>query len=79
MGWVLPLFIIPTFSALPPIYAKDIFAGGPGTLGLLLSAIGIGGIVGGFFSASLGQLEPARTGADRGAADAQPVADRPLP
>ena len=57
MGWVLPLFIIPIFSALPPIYAKDVFAGGPDTLGVLLSSIGVGGIVGGFFTASLGRLE----------------------
>jgi len=57
LGWMLPLFIIPNFSALPPIYAKDIFAGGPDTLGVLLSAIGIGGIAGGFVTASLGQLE----------------------
>lgn len=57
MGWVLPLFIIPIFSALPPIYAKDVFAGGPDTLGMLLSAVGIGGIVGGFVTAGLGQLE----------------------
>jgi MFS family permease len=57
MGWVLPLFIIPIFSALPPIYAKDIFGGGPETLGVLLSAVGIGGIVGGFVSASLGQFD----------------------
>jgi predicted MFS family arabinose efflux permease len=57
MGWVLPLFIIPIFSALPPIYAKDVFKGGPDTLGLLLSAVGIGGIAGGFVAASLGQLE----------------------
>jgi MFS family permease len=57
MGWVLPLFIIPNFSALPPIYAKDVFAGGPDTLGALLSAVGIGGIAGGFVTASLGQLE----------------------
>lgn len=57
MGWVLPLFIIPTFSALPPIYAKDVFGGGPDTLGLLLSAVGVGGIVGGFVTASLGHLE----------------------
>jgi MFS family permease len=57
MGWVLPLFIIPNFNALPPIYAKDIFAGGPDTLGTLLSAVGIGGIAGGFVTASLGQLE----------------------
>lgn len=57
MSWVLPLFIIPNFNALPPIYAKDVFGGGPDTLGLLLSAIGIGGIVGGFVTASLGKLE----------------------
>ncbi len=57
MSWVLPLFIIPNFNALPPIFAKDIFAGGPDTLGLLLSAVGIGGIAGGFVTASLGQLE----------------------
>jgi MFS family permease len=57
MGWVLPLFIIPNFSALPPIYAKDVFDGGPDTLGALLSAVGIGGIAGGFVTASLGKLE----------------------
>lgn len=57
MGWILPLFIIPTFSALPPIYAKDVFQGGPDTLGLLMSAVGVGGIAGGFFTASLGHLE----------------------
>lgn len=57
MGWVLPLFIIPTFSALPPIYAKDVFQGGPDTLGFLMSAVGAGGIVGGVFTASLGQFQ----------------------
>ncbi|MGC9348440.1 MAG: MFS transporter [Anaerolineae bacterium] len=57
MGWVLPLFIIPNFGALPPIYAKDVFEGGPDTLGILLSAVGVGGIVGGFVTASLGNLE----------------------
>lgn len=57
MGWVLPLFIIPSFSALPPIYAKDIFGGGPDTLGALLSAVGIGGIAGGFVTTALGQVE----------------------
>lgn len=57
MGWVLPLFIIPTFSALPPIYAKTVFQGGPDTLGVLLSAVGLGGIVGGLFSASLSRFE----------------------
>lgn len=57
MGWVLPLFIIPNFSALPPIYAKDIFEGGPDTLGTLLSAVGVGGIVGGFVTAALEKVE----------------------
>jgi MFS family permease len=57
MGWVLPLFIIPNFGALPPIYAKDVFEGGPDTLGILLSAVGVGGIVGGLVTASLGSLE----------------------
>jgi len=57
MGWVLPLFIIPNFAALPPIYAKDVFGGGPEILGLLLSSVGVGGIVGGIVSASLGRFE----------------------
>lgn len=57
MSWVLPLFIIPNFNALPPIYAKDVFGGGPDTLGILLSAVGVGGIVGGFVTASLGKQE----------------------
>jgi MFS family permease len=57
MSFILPLFIIPNFNALPPIFAKDVFGGGPDTLGILLSAIGVGGIIGGFVSASLGQLE----------------------
>jgi MFS family permease len=57
MGWVLPLFIIPNFSALPPIYAKDVFDGGPQVLGLLVSAAGIGGIIGGIFSASISHIE----------------------
>jgi MFS family permease len=57
LSWVLPLFIIPNFSALPPIYAKDVFDGGPDTLGTLLSAVGTGGIIGGFVTASLGKVE----------------------
>jgi predicted MFS family arabinose efflux permease len=57
MGWVLPLFIIPNFSALPPIYAKDIFDGGPDTLGTLLSAVGVGGILGGFVTTAFGKTD----------------------
>jgi MFS family permease len=57
MGWVLPLLIIPNFAALPPIYAKDVFAGGPQVLGFLMSAVGSGGILGGLLTASLGRVE----------------------
>jgi MFS transporter, DHA1 family, staphyloferrin A biosynthesis exporter len=57
MGWILPLLIIPNYVALPPIYAKDIFQGGPQVLGFLMSAVGVGGIGGGIVTASLGHLE----------------------
>ncbi|MFC1900965.1 MFS transporter [Chloroflexota bacterium] len=57
MGFVLPLFIVPIFGILPPIYAKDVFHGGADTLGILLSSIGVGGIVGGVVTASLGRVE----------------------
>ncbi|MBI2887361.1 MAG: MFS transporter [Chloroflexi bacterium] len=57
MGWVLPLFIVPNYTALPPIYAKDVFHGGPEVLGFLLSSVGVGGILGGLVAASLDRLE----------------------
>jgi MFS family permease len=57
MGFILPLFIIPIFSILPPIYAKDVFKGGADVLGLLYSSVGVGGIVGGVVTASLGRIE----------------------
>jgi predicted MFS family arabinose efflux permease len=57
MGWVLPLFIIPNFLALPPIYAKETFEGGPEALGVLLASVGVGGIFGGLVTASLGGVD----------------------
>ena len=57
MGWLLPLLIVPNYVALPPIYAKTEFEGGPEVLGLLLSSVGIGGIVGGLVAASLGRVD----------------------
>lgn len=57
IGMVLPLFIIPIFATLPPIYAKDVFQGGPQVLGALLSAVGIGGIGGGLVTTLLGRFE----------------------
>ncbi len=57
MSYILPLFIIPNFNALTPIYAKDVYGGGADTLGILLSSIGVGGILGGFVTTSLGNQE----------------------
>ena len=57
MGWVLPLFIIPTYIALPPIFVKEVYGGGADTLGILLAAVGVGGIFGGLVSASLGRVD----------------------
>ena len=57
LSLLLPLVIIPNYGTLLPIFAKDVFVGGPDTLGLLLSAVGVGGIGGGFVTASLGKQE----------------------
>lgn len=57
MGWVLPLLIVPIYTALPPIFAKEVYAGGADILGVLLSAVGVGGIFGGIVSASLGRVD----------------------
>ncbi|MDB5864233.1 MAG: hypothetical protein JWO70_2039 [Betaproteobacteria bacterium] len=51
LGLVPPLLLIPSFSALMPVFAADIFKSGPEGLGLLLSAVGVGGILGGLISA----------------------------
>ena len=48
-----PGFIIPVHSALMPIFAKEVYHEGPGGLGVLLSALGFGGLVGGFLTARL--------------------------
>nr|GFC96181.1 hypothetical protein [Tanacetum cinerariifolium] len=46
------LLVLP-FTNLMPVYAKDIFRGTATTFGLLDGAIGLGGLVGAFFLASL--------------------------
>jgi MFS family permease len=54
----LPFFLlIPVFGTLYPIYAKDEFAAGPAGLGLLLTAVGVGGTLGGFIANALGHAE----------------------
>lgn len=57
LGMTIPIFIIPTFLIMPAVYAKDIFQGGADIQGLLMSSVGIGGIAGGFATASLGRVE----------------------
>ncbi len=57
LQWLLTIFIVPSFSALPAIYAKEVFHGGPEVLGYLLAAIGVGGIFGGLLTASLGRFD----------------------
>jgi MFS family permease len=48
---VLPYFLlVPVWGTLFPIYAKDIFVAGPQGLGILLTAVGIGGTIGGILA-----------------------------
>jgi MFS family permease len=58
LGLILPLFIIPIFVILPPIYAVEVFGDESGrVLGFLMASVGVGGIAGGITTASLGRLE----------------------
>jgi predicted MFS family arabinose efflux permease len=58
MGFILPIFIIPIFTILPPIYAVKVFGDDSGRiLGFLLASVGVGGIIGGIVTASLGNLQ----------------------
>lgn len=58
LGFLLPLLVIPVYTILPPIYAVEVFGDESGrVLGFLMAAVGVGGIVGGFVTASLGRFE----------------------
>jgi MFS family permease len=57
LGLLPPLLLIPSFSALMPVFAADVFAVGPEGLGLMLSAVGAGGILGGSLAATLARYE----------------------
>ena len=50
LGLVPSLLLIPCFSALMPVFAVKVFATGPEGLGLLLAAVGAGGVLGGVAS-----------------------------
>jgi len=45
------IFLVPIFSGLLPVYAKDIYHAGPEVLGLLLTSVGVGGVAGGWLAA----------------------------
>jgi MFS family permease len=58
MGFVLPLLIAPIYTILPPIFAVKVFGDNSGKiLGFLMGAVGIGGIIGGIVTASLGHMQ----------------------
>jgi MFS family permease len=52
-----PVFFAMPYVALLPVFAKDVFGGGPKGFGFLLSALGVGGLLGGLITASLGRFE----------------------
>ena len=55
---MLPYFLlVPVWGTLFPIYVKDEFAAGPQALGLLLTAVGLGGTLGGFIANWLARAE----------------------
>ena len=57
MGFITPLFTVPIVTILPPIYVVKVFHGGPEILGILLAPFGVGGILGGVFTASIARFE----------------------
>lgn len=52
--------LVPTMGTLFPIYAKEVFKAGPEAVGLMFTAVGIGGVPGGYFAGVLSRFR--RTG-----------------
>jgi predicted MFS family arabinose efflux permease len=59
LGLVTSFLLIPSFSALMPVFAVKVFATGPEGLGLLLSAVGAGGVLGGVVAAWVARFDRA--------------------
>ncbi len=57
LGLVPPMLLIPSFSALMPVFAVDVFGTGPEGLGLLLSAVGAGGVAGGILATTISRYD----------------------
>jgi MFS family permease len=58
LGIIMPILIVPIFTILPPIFAVRIFGDSSGrVLGFLTAFVGIGGIIGGLFTAYLRRFE----------------------
>ena len=57
LGLVPPILLIPSLGALMPVFAADVFRSGPEGLGLLLSAVGVGGILGGIVAAWIARYD----------------------
>ena len=57
LGLLPPLLLIPSFSALMPVFAVKVFDVGPEGLGLLLAAVGVGGVIGGFVATATAHHE----------------------
>jgi MFS family permease len=57
LGMLPFLLLIPVWTTLFPIYAKDEFMAGPEGLGILLTAVGVGGTCGGFIANALARVE----------------------
>jgi MFS family permease len=57
LGLVPPVLLIPSLGALMPVFAADVFRSGPEGLGLLLSAVGVGGILGGLVAAWIARYD----------------------
>lgn len=51
------LLLVPIWGTLFPIYAKDVFNAGPEGLGILLTAVGLGGTLGGFIANALAHVQ----------------------
>ena len=57
VGMVPAFLLIPSFSALMPVFAVNVFHTGPEGLGMLLSAVGLGGVAGGICAVYTAKLE----------------------